>query len=1039
MATRTWMPVVLAVACLMLAAPADAVTVSPKQADAAFKQLDAYDYGKDLTPLFIIEAVIDQSSNDPKLRQSVTDRIVALVQNPKTKLSVKQFLCRQLERLATPKHMPLLRKLFDDPVTQEFARRVLEKVPGDEAAAVLRGGLAKCKGRTLIGCVNSLGVRRDPKAVADLAKLVTAKDAAVGQAAARALGKIGTTEAATALAKVKAKDARLADAVARARILCAWQFVKAGSTQQADAIFADMAGAKQPLKLRMVGLTGLVKLRKDKALPLVLDALESKNPVLQGTGAKLVAQLSGPVAAKALVARLPKLSPSAQALVIDSLAQWGGAEASKAMAGLLSSKNKAVRLAAMGGLAKLGGGASVDTLLKLAMSEDEEIQQAARAGLASLSGKGVNAKLLAAASAKAAYQTRVELLDVVVARQIDGAIPVLMKAATDGHHLVREAGFKGLRALVTAKDYPALIKLLVGAPTVRDIRAAQKAMLAAAKQIETTDGKLNPVLAAAKGVRPEVMVALLQAIGRFGGPKALAAIRGSLSDASPLVKDAAVRAIAGWQTADAAVDMLKLAKSAPNETHKLLALRGYMRLARQRAKQSPDASLKMLAEVKQVAKSAGVKRMLLAAVAELSDPGALAMASAFVGDEHVSAEATLATLQIAREVRKEHPEGVKAALAKVLKGSKNPDAIRQAKALLGQASFVTLFDGKTTKGWKKPFDWGKVTVEDGAIHLQGNKKFFLVTEKTYGDFVLELEGWLDKGANSGIQYRSHFKKNSLWGYQADVDSVPRGWRGIYDEGPGGRGWINRGDAKLAEKLYRKGWNSYRIECIGARTRFFMNGKMIVEHLDPNEIEGYIALQHHGEKGKVVRYRNIRIMDLGKRRWLPLVDEKTLATWKSNGNGKWAAEKGTIVGTKGDGGYGLLYSPREYTDFTVRFKVKIVRGNCGFYIRSEKLGAKGARGLAAEIDPNKDQSGLFETHGRNWVGKPDQAVVKKHFKKGAFNEMAICARGGHIVVHLNGYKTVELLNDKGRPKGYFGLGMHSGGARVEFRDVQILGD
>ena len=59
-------------------------------------------------------------------------------------------------------------------------------------------------------------------------------------------------------------------------------------------------------------------------------------------------------------------------------------------------------------------------------------------------------------------------------------------------------------------------------------------------------------------------------------------------------------------------------------------------------------------------------------------------------------------------------------------------------ALLARADddWKPLFDGKTAKGWLNPYDWGEVWVEDGVVHLKGDRKFFLVSEKTYGDFVI---------------------------------------------------------------------------------------------------------------------------------------------------------------------------------------------------------------------------------------------------------------------------------------------------------------
>ena len=99
--------------------------------------------------------------------------------------------------------------------------------------------------------------------------------------------------------------------------------------------------------------------------------------------------------------------------------------------------------------------------------------------------------------------------------------------------------------------------------------------------------------------------------------------------------------------------------------------------------------------------------------------------------------------------------------------------------------FTPLFDGKTTTGWKNPYEWGKVQVVDGEIHLTGDKKFFFVTEKSYSDFVFEGEVLLPKGtANSGFMFRANVEPNKVFGYQSEVDGDPkRGWSGgLYDEG-----------------------------------------------------------------------------------------------------------------------------------------------------------------------------------------------------------------------------------------------------------------
>lgn len=187
--------------------------------------------------------------------------------------------------------------------------------------------------------------------------------------------------------------------------------------------------------------------------------------------------------------------------------------------------------------------------------------------------------------------------------------------------------------------------------------------------------------------------------------------------------------------------------------------------------------------------------------------------------------------------------------------------------------FVPLFDGKSVDGWKNPYKWGELEVKDGEIHLKGNRKWFLVTEKTYSDFVFEGEVKLPEGkANSGFMFRAQVKPNKVYGYQAEVDgNVNRMWSGgLYDEGR--RKWFispKRGDkeseaafAKRAEGAFKRDdWNTYRITCQGNKIKIEVNGVLVTDVEDDKDSEGVIGIQHHGEKGKTYKFRNLRIKEL----------------------------------------------------------------------------------------------------------------------------------------------------------------------------------
>ncbi|MBE2213468.1 MAG: DUF1080 domain-containing protein [Opitutaceae bacterium] len=175
-------------------------------------------------------------------------------------------------------------------------------------------------------------------------------------------------------------------------------------------------------------------------------------------------------------------------------------------------------------------------------------------------------------------------------------------------------------------------------------------------------------------------------------------------------------------------------------------------------------------------------------------------------------------------------------------------------------------------------------------------------------------------------------------------------------------------------------------------------------------------------------------------WQPLWDGTSLAGWHVIGKGDWKVESGAIHGThaKGDSEFGHLVSDRTYGDFTVRLKFKCLSGNSGFYFRIEETGFSGVSGFQAEIDPTKDVGGLYETNGRQWVSQPTPEQVATWFKPGEWNEMTVSARGGHIVVHINGKKSAELLDDPGRREGRLALQLHGDhDGNVWFKDIEIL--
>lgn len=142
------------------------------------------------------------------------------------------------------------------------------------------------------------------------------------------------------------------------------------------------------------------------------------------------------------------------------------------------------------------------------------------------------------------------------------------------------------------------------------------------------------------------------------------------------------------------------------------------------------------------------------------------------------------------------------------------------------------------------FDNGKL-IGDAA---QGDG--FIMTEKPYSEFVLELEFFPDEQVNSGVFLRCEEKELSASKcYEINI------WDNHPNQAFRTGAVVSRTEPlQIVQTIDR--WNTYKIRFKDGKIRAWINEVLVVDLQDNSITQGFIALQA-AEKGKI-KFRNVRL-------------------------------------------------------------------------------------------------------------------------------------------------------------------------------------
>jgi type 1 glutamine amidotransferase/HEAT repeat protein len=660
----------------------------PSEIEPLLAKVAVYEYGADPDAIVAFNELVEDLQGYAGERKALETRLLQFLQSNAT-LAGKETAFKELALIGTEASVPVLTPMLTSVATAEMARYALAAIPGAAVDDALRKSLGQAPDdRIKIGIINSLGHRRDTKAVPALAALAPSANLEVAAAAVSALANIADRPALDALAAARSKaSGPLRDLVAEGYVACADQFAARGEKTAAVTVYKQMLAPGEPVKVRTRALAGLTAAEGKNAVPALTAEIESKDPAIQTAAIQLLNGLPGSDITRVLVAEFPKVPAIGQAHLLTAMANRGDASARPAILAAVKSSTPAVRAAALAAMGKLGDESSVKVLAEAAAAGEGLEQSAARRSLYTLRGPGVDREIIAELGS-ASGKVKLELITAVGERVAVSAADALIREARGTDPDVRREALRALRNVGGAGQTAGLLDVLVDASTAAERRDAALTLGTVLRREQPP--RIDGVIAAYRNSSAlQTRLSLLDVMGQVSSALALPLLRETIKDTDPEIARGAILALTAWNDGTPLMDLLNLAKSVsrslqaageaidsqaglppgyvspngagrgarggrggpPTSNIQVLALRGCLRLMVLQSQRTPSESGQLLSEAMAVATQTSEKLSILSLLPSFPSKESLDVARAATRDPAVASEAKVAVDQVTEALK----------------------------------------------------------------------------------------------------------------------------------------------------------------------------------------------------------------------------------------------------------------------------------------------------------------------------------------------------------------------------------------------------
>ncbi len=677
----------------LLRAQADDAPVDPAEQEAAYRKAIAW-----LAPRLCAEAPVEREAALAALhelqvgagrpgqeaRRSALCRALCDVIRDEKRPEARVALLKPLERVGDEESVPLLTELLggDDALVSETARRALQMNPSAQAGTALCEALAAAgTHERRVALVSALAARGENGCIEQVVLLARSGSGDAAIAAVDALTRLGGPGG-DELRRIRREGGdepiRLRASAALVALLDDQSREDAArvSASEVRALLAEARPAAQRAALLQI------LARTDGAgcvQELIRSASSDEAMSVRGVAAQLLAPSAE--GAAALVSMMADAPPPMVEISLAALTDHNPRAAASAALGAMGHADEFVRIAALEALSRVGDAGVIPQVAARAATSSGAERDAARAALDRLAAPGAIDAIRAGALSSADAEARGELIGALTRRLGDEALPDLFTLAMDPQASVRAAALESLAPLARRDD---LLRLFEAVISESDPRASAAAENALVRLLQREGGRdpaalLEPHWA---GVGVDGRGKLLRAWARVRGPTALAQVRGSIHDDSVETRDAAIRALCAWERADVLPDLERLAREGADETHRVLAIRGAVRLLRGSDAPPAREGLALLRGLQSACTRDEERRLVVAALGATPCVDALVAARDALANPALLDDAASALCEMSPALSGSEGEACAQALQAAIEAQPSPAAAARIRATL---------------------------------------------------------------------------------------------------------------------------------------------------------------------------------------------------------------------------------------------------------------------------------------------------------------------------------------------------------------------